>query len=326
MLKKLLMTTAAAAGLFAFAGSAQASDAPDVKVNGQTLNMDEPVKIEQGRTLVPVRLITEELGAQVEWNQDTQQVRVHTPTGDTLTMKIDEPEIALNGKSYGLDAVPHVDNGRTYLPLRHVGELSHSRVGYADRTVTVDAISPYTIKPGDTVASIASSLGISADHLRERNQLNSDALYAGETLARVIPTAMKSNLSYEPEVQTAQAEEAVDPQDLDLLARLIQQEAGGEPYKGQVAVGSVVLNRVSDSRFPSTVRGVIYQRSQFTPAMTGKINRPASQSAIQAARDALLGESPAGNALYFHNPRVTRTALFMNKRATAVIGNHRFVR
>lgn len=44
-----------------------------------------------------------------------------------------------------------------------------------------------------------------------------------------------------------------------LLAQCIHGEARGEPYRGQVAVGAVILNRVRSSAFPNTISGVIYQ-------------------------------------------------------------------
>ena len=56
-----------------------------------------------------------------------------------------------------------------------------------------------------------------------------------------------------------------------LLANLIYCEAGGEPYAGQLAVGAVVINRVLSSVYPDTVTGVIYQRSQFSPAGSGRL-------------------------------------------------------
>ena len=58
--------------------------------------------------------------------------------------------------------------------------------------------------------------------------------------------------------------------DLELLAALIECEAGGEPYEGKLAVGSVVLNRVASSHFPNSVVGVIYQRGQFSPVASGR--------------------------------------------------------
>ena len=56
-----------------------------------------------------------------------------------------------------------------------------------------------------------------------------------------------------------------------LLANLIYCEAGGEPYVGQVAVGSVVINRVPSSVYPDTVTGVIYQSGQFSPVASGRL-------------------------------------------------------
>ena len=50
---------------------------------------------------------------------------------------------------------------------------------------------------------------------------------------------------------------------VNLLARLINAEARGEPYIGQVAVGAVILNRVKSPKFPNTIAGVIYQNNQF---------------------------------------------------------------
>ena len=57
------------------------------------------------------------------------------------------------------------------------------------------------------------------------------------------------------------------------MAAIIYCEAGAEPYQGKVAVGAVIMNRVRSSRFPNTISGVIYQKGQFGPAITGKLGR-----------------------------------------------------
>ena len=92
--------------------------------------------------------------------------------------------------------------------------------------------------------------------------------------------------------------------ELDLLAAIIECEAGGESYTGMVAVGAVVLNRVRDGRFPNTITDVIYQSGQFTPAFTGRLatvlSRGARSDCYDAARDALNGENPIGGALFFN--------------------------
>ena len=92
--------------------------------------------------------------------------------------------------------------------------------------------------------------------------------------------------------------------DENLLAALIFCEAGGEPYQGQLAVGAVVMNRMRSGRYPNTLRGVIYQRGQFGPAMTGKLGRVLSsgrttESCRRAAREAMAGANPIGSATSF---------------------------
>lgn len=93
--------------------------------------------------------------------------------------------------------------------------------------------------------------------------------------------------------------------DLKLLAALIYCEAGNQCYDGKVAVGAVVLNRMESRRFPNSLSGVIYQRGQFTPAMTGKLarvlrNGNIPSSCYQAAQDALNGADPVKGALFFN--------------------------
>ncbi len=105
-----------------------------------------------------------------------------------------------------------------------------------------------------------------------------------------------------------------------LLAALIHCEAGGESYEGQVAVGAVVMNRVRSSAYPDTIHGVIYASGQFTPAMSGKVNRVLESgkiypSCIQAAEEALSGVSNVGDLTHFRRN---------NGREGLVIGNHVF--
>ena len=95
--------------------------------------------------------------------------------------------------------------------------------------------------------------------------------------------------------------------DLYLLANLIYCEAGGEPYAGQLAVGSVVINRVLSSKYPDTVVGVIYQNKQFSPVASGRLalalseNR-ATPQCYQAAQEAMSGVTNVGNCVYFRTP------------------------
>ncbi len=105
-----------------------------------------------------------------------------------------------------------------------------------------------------------------------------------------------------------------------LLAALIQCEAGGESYEGQVAVGSVVMNRVRSAAYPNSIHGVIYASGQFTPAANGKVNRvyesgKINASCVKAAEEVLAGTSNVGDLTHFRRN---------NGRAGLVIGNHVF--
>lgn len=96
--------------------------------------------------------------------------------------------------------------------------------------------------------------------------------------------------------------------EVKLLAALIYCEAGNQPYEGMVAVGAVVLNRMESRRFPNSLEGVIYQRGQFTPAMTGKLARvlksgKVPSSCYDAAEDAFEGQDPVNGALFFNTRR-----------------------
>lgn len=115
-------------------------------------------------------------------------------------------------------------------------------------------------------------------------------------------------------------------QDEVLLARLINGEARGEPYEGQVAVGSVVLNRTRDSRFPSTVAGVIYQPGAFTAIVDGQIHANLQQTSLSAARDALNGWDPSGGAVYYFNPSTATNSWIWSRPLIKIIGKHRFCR
>lgn len=94
--------------------------------------------------------------------------------------------------------------------------------------------------------------------------------------------------------------------DIDLLAAIIECEAGGESYTGKVAVGNVVMNRVKSSVFPNTVIEVIYQNRQFSPVGSGRfamvLARGANAECYQAAQDAMAGAAPVGNCLFFRTP------------------------
>ena len=112
--------------------------------------------------------------------------------------------------------------------------------------------------------------------------------------------------------------------DVWLLARVIYGEARGEPYKGQVAIGAVVLNRVKSPSFPNTVAGVVYQRGAFDAVSDGQINLAPNETAVRAARDALNGWDPTGGCLFYYNPATATSHWMLSRPVLLRIGNHAF--
>lgn len=90
--------------------------------------------------------------------------------------------------------------------------------------------------------------------------------------------------------------------ELRLMASIINCEAGSEPYQGKLAVGIVVMNRVSSKSFPNSIKGVIYQKGQFSPVRNGSLKKRLRQydakktgsrqwkSCISAAKKVLQGK------------------------------------
>ena len=93
-------------------------------VNGIDMPVDEqgtvPV-IVNGRTLLPVRAVVEQMGGTVDWNGETQEVTLIYGE-DEIKLTIGSTEALLNGEKQTLDVAPTVTNGRTMLPIRFIAE------------------------------------------------------------------------------------------------------------------------------------------------------------------------------------------------------------
>ncbi len=92
--------------------------------------------------------------------------------------------------------------------------------------------------------------------------------------------------------------------DIKRMAAIIWCEARGESYEGQLAVGTVVMNRVESPRFPNTIEEVIAQKGQFSPYRSGKYALALSmenmqQSCIDAAIEVIVNGVRTGDWLFF---------------------------
>ncbi len=226
-----------------------------------------------------------------------------------------------------------------YLYFGEEAKAEAARVGYSIAVVESDAI--YVREEADTLSN---ALGFAAqgeslvvvsevdaewlcveygdgvgyvvrEHVSEEFQVDH-----GESMDEITERKMKEEAEKRKLVKYYGAMSA-DEYDLLLLSALIYCEAGGESYEGKLAVGAVVCNRVRSAKYQDTLQGVIYASGQFSPAMSGKVDRVMAsgnipQSCKDAAVEALNGYTNVGDALYFRRNNGTRQGL--------VIGNHVF--
>lgn len=118
--------------------TASAPDAAAIRIviNGQTILSDVPPIIKNSRTLVPVRVVSEALGASVEWLAESQTVLVKK-AGTTVKLKIGDHQATINEQMVSLDMPAEIIENRTMIPLRFVSESLGTQVDWDSETKTV---------------------------------------------------------------------------------------------------------------------------------------------------------------------------------------------
>ncbi|MBS4194186.1 cell wall hydrolase [Lederbergia citri] len=123
---------------------------------------------------------------------------------------------------------------------------------------------------------------------------------------------------------------SISDKEKDLFARLVEAEAKGEPYKGKLAVATVVLNRVESPQFPDTVKEVINEVVgdvyAFSPVQNGEITKPASEESIRAVEQALKREDTLHDSIFFYNPEIATDNWIRSRQTVETIGNHVFAK
>lgn len=114
--------------------------------------------------------------------------------------------------------------------------------------------------------------------------------------------------------------------EMNILARVIHSEARGEPYKGKVAVGAVVMNRIQSAKFPNNIRGVVFQPGAFTAVADGQYWLTPDRTSYLAAYDAVRGWDPTYGSLYYFNPATATSKWIWSRPQTLKIGRHIFTK
>lgn len=144
-MKKLLalvlsVVMAASLTVPAFAATAAGASRINITLDGYTLVIPDGVspEMKDGRTMVPIRAVSEALGADVGWDQAARQVTL-TRAGVTIVMTVGSKTAYVDGRAVEMDVAPYITSGRTLIPARYVAEFFGQKVGWdgAKRTVSI---------------------------------------------------------------------------------------------------------------------------------------------------------------------------------------------
>lgn len=109
-----------------------------LKINGEDVKVEKPVVI-NGVTLVPLRVITEAFGADVQWDGELRCVTLNY-SEVIIKLYIDNKEANVDGTSIELLEAPRIINDRTMVPLRFITENFGADVDYEDKTKQITVI------------------------------------------------------------------------------------------------------------------------------------------------------------------------------------------
>lgn len=243
--------------------------------------------------------------------------------------------LKVDGALIATDVAPWVINHTTYVSLRAVAQALR-----ADATLSWEGCA----------AVRADGLVLTAAPGARYIEANGRAIYVGDgvrtqegrTLVpiRALGKALDAKVHWNPDTgdielfrgsgAIAAADRYYNPDDLYWLSRIISAESQGEPLGGKIAVGNVILNRVSSSEFPDSVYGVIFDSrwgGQFTPVRNGTIYHQPTAESVLAAKLVLDGANTAGKSLYFLAPQIANNHWVMENRPyVTTIGSHWFYR
>lgn len=218
---------------------------------------------------------------------------------------------------------------QTYFSVRHFqsnfGLKGTGRVDLKTRQVLVKATQAWHYK-GPTAAGTTSPQTGSNDTARATGRpgfasgpgsTNSSATASGGG----VPSANRPAFA-----SIAQTVPGITQSDIQLMVHVVNGEARGEPFKGQVAVAAVILNRMKAPQFPHSIPAIIYSPGAFTCVSDGQVNLPPHPSALKAVEAAIHGWDPSHGALYYFDPATATNPWIWSQPEILQIGHHIFCR
>lgn len=106
-----------------------------VTLDGNRIDTENLAKVVSGRTMIPVRCLAEQLGADVSYDSTLKAARI-VRAGVEIIMPIGSKTCTVNGEPFQMDVAPYIENGRTMIPARYVSELFGQNIQWISETRT----------------------------------------------------------------------------------------------------------------------------------------------------------------------------------------------
>ena len=213
--------------------SAVASQDIRVVLNGREVEFpDQKAIIIQGRTLVPVRFVTEALGATVEWIEATNSVIIRFGTQEIL-LRVGSRQVSVAGKMEEIDVPAQIVGGRTMVPLRFVSEIMGAQVEWDDLSSSVlihsvppEEPPPAVLEPGEIFAKVSPAV-VMVEALDANDYLmNLGSGFIVQSDGRVVTNFHVIEKAHSLRITTADGQElmvvAVVSQDIDRNLAVLQ--------------------------------------------------------------------------------------------------------
>lgn len=123
-----------------------------LNINGTDVQVEKPYAVGAGVTLVPLRVITEAFGAQVDWENSTRTITLTYPDIN-IVLQIENPIAEVNKKAQTLLSAPEISGNYTMVPLRFISETFGATVSYDSQTGKITVVKSAQDTPSQTVIS-----------------------------------------------------------------------------------------------------------------------------------------------------------------------------
>jgi len=177
-----------------------------VIINGKQIHFSQPPMLINGTIYISIRGVTEALGGEVWWNDETKTVGINKGNIQ-IAFIVGDNKARINGERVSMEP-SFITNGVTMVPLRFVAEAFGMTVNWdqVEKTATLFSESvTHQVKAGDTLFKLSQQYGISIDKLKAINNLSSDIIYVGQILKVKESEASKPKEEVNPQNYTVKA-------------------------------------------------------------------------------------------------------------------------